>query len=66
MNIQDWPIGHTKDWRFGLVTREVERLEEDLFEIHDMSDGWISAKVNLETFQALTEGKKSLLDLDWE
>jgi len=59
-------IGEEKDWKFGIITRGVHRVSEDLYEIHDCSDGWQIAEVNHETFEKLTKGEISLLTLDWK
>lgn len=59
-------IGEQKDWKFGLITRSCYRVNENLYEIHDCSDGWLVAKVNHETFEKLIVGEISLLTLDWK
>ena len=59
-------IGEEKDWKFGLITRSVYRVSEDLYEICDLSSGWQMAEVNHETFEKLTKGEISLLTLDWK
>ena len=59
-------IGEEKDWKFGLVTRTCYRVSEDKYEIDDISDGWVKAIVNHETFEKLTEGKIGLETLNWE
>ena len=72
MNTQDqallyrFPVGKSVDWKFNLCTREVFRLNEDFFEIHDFSDGWSVARVDSITLIALIKGEKSILDLNWE
>jgi hypothetical protein len=59
-------IGEEKDWKFGLITRTCYRVSEDVYTIHDFSNGWQIAEVNHETFEKLTKGEISLLTLDWE
>ena len=59
-------VGEQKDWKFGLISRNVTRVKEDLYEIDDCSDGWVSASVNHETFEKLTSGEISLSSLNWE
>jgi hypothetical protein len=59
-------IGEQKDWKFGLITRTCYRVNEDLYEIHDCSDGWQIARVNHKTFEKLIAGEISLLSLDWK
>lgn len=58
-------IGTWQDWKFGLINREVYRISEDEFEIHETSGSWLVARVNKETLQGLKEGRISLLELDW-
>lgn len=64
--LNHWPIGEQRDWKFGLVTRDVYRASDDKFEINDTSDGWVSTEVDKATLHALYIGTKSLLDLDWQ
>lgn len=59
-------IGELKDWKFGLITREVQRLGKNEFLIHDISDGWKIATVNQKTFKELVSGKISLLSIDFK
>lgn len=65
LSIENFPIGGLKDWRFGLITREVYRVSEDKFEINDTSCGWLITYVNLITMQDLIVGKLSLSELNW-
>jgi hypothetical protein len=55
-----------QDWKFGLITREIYRVSEDQFEIHDTSDGWNVAIVSKAELADLLNGKMSLRQLDWE
>ena len=59
-------IGEGVDWKFGLITRYVERVEDDIYQIHDTSSGWYTATVNKETLDKVTNGEISLLELNWE
>jgi hypothetical protein len=59
-------IGTYKTWKFGLISREVYRISENLFEINDTSSGWVSATVGKRTMEKLISGEKSLLDLKWK
>ena len=58
-------IGTWADWKFGLITREVYRVSEDLFEINDTSDGWVTAKVNKETLVGVMNGTIPMTSLEW-
>lgn len=53
------------EWKFGLITREVEQISDDLFVIHDLSSGWLTAEVNRETLEGLMNGTISLTTLNW-
>jgi hypothetical protein len=59
-------IGSMQTWRFGLVNREVQRITEELFIIHDLSSGWQTATVNRKVMGELIKGEESLLNLEWE
>lgn len=63
MNIDN--IKNQTDWRFGLVTREIVKVSEDLFEIHDTSNGWHIAQVDKQTLKDLIDGTISLTTLNW-
>jgi len=54
-----------ENWRFGLVTREIVRISEDLYEIHDTSDGWQIAEVDKQTLKGVIDGTISLTTLNW-
>ena len=59
-------IGEMIDWKFGLINRQVERISENDYLIHETIDGWHSAKVDKETLDKLFNGEMSLLELDWD
>ena len=63
MNIE---IGQMIDWKFGISTRQVERITEHRYIIHDMSSGWVQATVTKKTLDKLSKGEKSLLTLNWK
>lgn len=65
-NITDLPIGHSTDWKFGLVTRDVYRISETKFELTDTSHGWLNCIVNLDTMDRLISGEQSILELNWK
>ena len=58
-------INTWQDWKFGLITRSVYRLSENEFEINDLSDGWHSANVDLQTMEGLLNGSISLLSIQF-
>lgn len=65
-NILDLPIGHSTDWKFGLITRDVYRMSETKFELTDTSHGWLNCRVDLDTMRKLINGEQSILDLNWK
>ena len=65
-NFDHFEIGSTHEWKFGVITRSVQRLTENQFEITDTSDGWVSCIVDKKTYWDLTQGVKSLLELNWK
>ena len=65
IDLTNFKNGTTQDWKFGLATRSVYRVDDDKFELDDTSCGWTKAFVNKETLVKLIGGKMSLLDLDW-
>lgn len=65
IKIENMEIGATADWKFGLITRNVLRVSENLFEINDTSDGWLTADVTLADMQGLMAGEIELDGLEW-
>lgn len=63
--IKNLEIGTSVDWKFGLITRDVLRVSDNIFVISDTSGGWVEARVNLETIEKLFNGEMSLLELNW-
>ena len=64
--IMQLPLGHSIDWKFGLITRTICRVKPNRFEIEDTSSGWVTAKVNLDTMVKLSVGEIKLIELDWK
>lgn len=59
-------IGSSRDWKFGLITREVYRMSNDEFEISDTSNGWLVAYVTLKQLNKLINGSLSLLSIEFK
>ena len=66
MNLDNFQVQTTQDWKFGLITREIYRVSEDRFEIHDLSDGWLTADVDKPTLIGILNGNISLTSLEWQ
>ena len=64
-DIEGLKIGRSINWKFGLVTRDIYRISENLFELTDTSDGWLNATVTKNTLIKVIEGKKDILTLNW-
>lgn len=64
-DLANWKVGDTKDWKFGLITREVTKDGENKFTIDDTSSGWMSAQVDAKTLLAVTNGEMDYSELDW-
>jgi len=64
--ILNLPIGHSIDWKFGLITRDVYRKNEKKFELTDMSSGWQNVTVTIEQMLDLIDGKLDILSLKWK
>jgi len=61
----DIQIGEGVDWKFGLITRYVERISKYKYVIHDTSHGWCIAKINKKTLDKITKGEMELFQLEW-
>ena len=60
------PIGQLQDWKFGLITRTVKRVDKNTFIIHDTSDGWMVATATLSQMRLLETARMNLDELDWK
>jgi len=60
------PLESSADWKFGLSTRDVYRIDKDSWELTDTSSGWLNVTVGLNEIQMLLNGHLSITDLDWE
>jgi hypothetical protein len=58
-------IGKGRDCKLGMSTRFIERIDDNIFHIHDTSSGWLISKVDKSTLDKVLKGELSLLDLDW-
>lgn len=59
------PIGHSMDWKRGLITREIYRISETEFELTETVDGWYNAKVSLDKLVLILKGELELDTLNW-
>lgn len=59
-------VHQQEDWKFGLCTRNVIRVNEYLFTIDDTSHGWVTAEVTLEQFEQMFKGELSITELEWK
>ena len=66
INLNNFQVHTSQDWKFGLITREIYRVSEDRFEINDLSDGWLTAEVDKATIIGLMNGTISLTSLEWQ
>lgn len=64
--IENLEIGDSIDWKFGLITREILRVDKDKYVISDLSCGWYEAVVNRETLDKVVNGEISLRELKWK
>ncbi len=66
VNLEYFTIGTSQNWRFGIITRDVYRINSNRFEIHDTSHGWQTATVDLATMERLINGAEQLYNLKWQ
>ena len=63
-------LGQMKDVVFSSgvarVTREIERVEQNIFYVHDFSSGWLTAELNLNDAIKFCKGEIKPIDLLWE
>lgn len=65
MNLVNFEIGSIQDFKFGLITYEVCKLGENLFEINDTSSGWVSTEVTLMQLIKILDGRLCMSTLNW-
>lgn len=63
--IDEWKVGTQKDFRLGLATREIVRIDLNKFEINDTSTSLEVAYANRMELVDLLTGKIDLLNLNW-
>lgn len=66
MDLNTHKVGQWRAWKFGINTREIYRINKNLFEINDYSNGWNIAIVTKTTLLKLYNGKKCILTLNWK
>lgn len=59
-------IGQGTYWKFGLVSRWIERVSDCYYIIHDFSDGWKSVKIKHTTLMKIITHQKSIYSLKWK
>ena len=59
-------IGEQYSYRVDSTTYEVVRLTQDEYEIHDTSDEWVSAVVDLKTLQDVVSKEIDINNLNWK
>jgi len=63
-------LGQIKDIVFSSgvarVTREIEKVEQNVFYVHDFSSGWLTAELNLNDAIKFCKGEIKPLELLWE
>ena len=63
--IREIEIGSQIDWKFGLITRSIYRVNQDKFEINETCETWLTSSVNLDTMIKLVKGEMSFFEIDW-
>ena len=58
-------IGESVDYKFGLITYDIYKVKDGLYELTDTSSGWVDCRINEQKLTNLLEGKISMLDLNW-
>jgi hypothetical protein len=66
IDIESFEIGTYKEWKFGLITRDLYRVSENQFEIHDTSNNWIECVIDKKTLQELLSGERTVYEINWE
>ena len=65
LRVIDIKIGELATWKFGYATREVKRISEDEYLVHDMPGRQYTAIAKKEQLPGLLSGNIDLLSLDW-
>lgn len=65
MDLLELKDGESTDWKFGVITRYVEKIGKYYY-IHDTSGGWYIAKVSKKKLTDLLNGKIKIYDLNFE
>ena len=67
MDVRKMSIGTSKDVTFsnGILrsTKTIDRLNDDVYHIHDLSHGWLTAEATADETQAYIDGYD--VNLNW-
>lgn len=58
-------VGESIDYKFGLITYDVCRVDDNWFELTDTSSGWVTATLTRNELSYLLQGKITVIDLNW-
>ncbi len=63
--IKDLTVGRSISWKPFLITYEIYRVDDYLYELSHTSDGWVSTFVDRDQLYKVIEGEIKLSDLNW-
>lgn len=63
--INELLIGESVDYKFGLITYEICRVEDEVYELTDTSSGWYTATLSKRELTDLLKGELTMLELNW-
>lgn len=63
--IKDLTIGRSITWKPFLITYEIYRVEDDLYELSHTADGWWSTHLSQDQLLEVVEGETNLSTLNW-
>jgi hypothetical protein len=59
-------VGESIDYKFGLITYDIYKVKNGLYELTDTSSGWVNCRINEQKLTDLLQGKISMLNLNWK
>lgn len=64
--VRNLTIGRSITWKPFLITYEIYRVADDVYELSHTADGWFSVFVTQDTLIEIVEGRIKLSTLNWQ
>ena len=63
--VKNLTVGRSISWKPFLITYEIYRVDDYIYELSHTSDGWMSTFVDIDQLYKVIEGEIKLSNLNW-